>query len=91
MEIWTRADIPRSSLLSYLKRSIAAYLDGVSYNVENRTKRLCPNRDIPRMNNYDLTIDLLAGEHGSPQLTIGRKVGGKWIREETRIDTSNLR
>ena len=61
------------------------------YNLESRTKRPCPNRDMPRMKNYDLTIEIYADEHGSPQPTIRRKVDGKWIPEEVRIDTSALR
>ena len=61
------------------------------YNLDTRTKRLCERQnDMPRMS-PEVTIDFQTDMHGSPQPTIGRNVGGKWIREEVRIDTSQLR
>lgn len=102
-ELWVRwsngeyervAQIPAGSGMSYgLKdHELYFYADRrcQTYNLESRTKRECANRDMPRMSR-DLTIDFLADDHGSPQPTIGRKVGGEWIREEARIDTSALR
>ena len=61
------------------------------YSLNTRTQRPCETRDIPRMKNPNPTIDFQADMHGSPQLTIGRKVATQWVREEVPINTRSLR
>ena len=89
------AERPPNSGASYGFRDNEAYFYADKkcriYNLDTRTKRLCEKQsDMPRMS-PELTIDFLTDMHGSPQPTIGRNVGGKWTREEARIDTSELR
>lgn len=60
------------------------------YNLDSRTFRRGNPREIPRRS-YDQMMDFRAGEHGSPQPLIGRKIDGKWNYQEVRINTEELR
>ncbi|HVG35669.1 MAG TPA: hypothetical protein VM911_21640 [Pyrinomonadaceae bacterium] len=60
------------------------------YNLDSRTFRKGNPREIPRRS-YDQVIDFRAGEHGSPQPLIGRKIDGKWDYQEVKINTEELR
>jgi len=60
------------------------------YNLDSRTFRRGNPREIPHRS-YDQVMDFRAGEHGSPQPLIGRKIDGKWNYQEVQINTEELR
>ena len=63
----------------------------VAYNIDSRAKRNCKQEEVPHRRNYDMIVDFLTDDHGSPQPRIGRKTNGKWTYQEAQIDTTELR
>ena len=63
----------------------------VAYNIDSRAKRNADQEEVPHRRNYDMVVDFMTDDHGSPQPRVGRKTNGKWTYQEAQIDTSELR
>ncbi len=60
------------------------------YNIYSGLKRKSKTGETSHRN-YNQVIDFHVAEHGSPQPSIARKIDGKWIYQETQINTAELR